>query len=155
MRWRDRVIHETHYLNTDLDLVAERDLTLLVSALTDRGVPSLSMFQRDDGRWQATFETEEVFRNADANISALLTAIEGLSPEPLSAWSACSVREFNIGYDCGDEPWAFTDQITTGTLTRITALGASLRITLYPIRNSSRDGESSAPSGVTVDIQPS
>jgi hypothetical protein len=132
-----------HYLNTDLDLIAKRDPTSLAKALAGRGVPALSLYQEEDGRWRARFETDGVFPNPDANIAALLTAIEGLSPQALSAWSSCTVREFNIGYDCGDEPWAFNNSITTETLARIAAVGASLRITIYPVRETPR-GEATA-----------
>jgi hypothetical protein len=39
---------------------------------------------------------------------------------------------FNIGYDCGAEPWAFNQGLTAELLGRMAATGASLRITLYP-----------------------
>jgi hypothetical protein len=139
------VKYETHYLNTDLDLVAPCDLEPLVVALTAGGVPPLSVYQREDGCWAATLETEETFRQPEPNIAALLTAIESLGPEARAVWAACNTREFNLGYDCGDEPWAFTDQLTTETLARIASLGASLRLTLYPVRGPG-SGKPAAPS---------
>jgi hypothetical protein len=129
------VKHQIHYLNTDLDLVSDRDLHPLVSALPARGMLSLAVFQRADSHWQAALEADEVFHQPDAHIAAILAAVEGLAPEAGLNWSGCSVRELNIGYDCGDEPWAFTNSLAAATLARIAALGASLRITLYPQRN--------------------
>jgi hypothetical protein len=126
------VKREIHYLNTDLDLVAEHDLTALAAALDSRGVFPLHVDQRDDGKWYATLETEEQFAQPQANIVALLTAIEALDASARALWSGCSSREFNLGYDCGDEPWAFNHQLTPETLARMAALGISLRITLYP-----------------------
>jgi hypothetical protein len=126
------VKRQIHYLNTDLDLIAEQDLNDLAAALDAQGVFPLHVDQREGGRWHATFETGEQFTQPEANIVALLTAIESLDSPARAVWSGCSSREFNIGYDCGDEPWAFNQQLTPGTLARMAALGISLRITLYP-----------------------
>jgi hypothetical protein len=68
---------------------------------------------------------------------ALLTAIEALDPKSRIQWDACVIREFNIGYDCGDEPRAFSHGLTASTLARVAALSISLRITLYPAENAS------------------
>jgi hypothetical protein len=50
----------------------------------------------------------------------------------------CSRREFNIGYDCGREPWAFNQVLSAQLLSRIAAARASLRVTLYPDRDQGR-----------------
>jgi hypothetical protein len=123
---------QTHYLNTDLDLVAERNLDALTAALQSQGVFPLHNESRADGRWYATLETEVQFDRPEPNIAAILTAIETLDQRPRELWSACTSREFNIGYDCGDAPWAFNHALSPPTLARIAALGISLRITLYP-----------------------
>jgi hypothetical protein len=62
----------------------------------------------------------------------MLDAIEGLRRPARSIWARCTLREFNIGYDCGDEPWAYNDGLAHETLSRIARAGASMRITLYP-----------------------
>lgn len=69
----------------------------------------------------------------------MLEAIEAvLGPEgdarAAAMWWACTRREFNIGYDCGAEPWAFNQGLSNETLRRIAACGGSLRWTLYPDR---------------------
>ncbi len=43
-------------------------------------------------------------------------------------------REFNIGYDCGAEPWAFNQGLSAHLLGRMATAGASLRVTIYPDR---------------------
>jgi hypothetical protein len=126
------VKRETHYLNTDLDLVAGQSLQALAGALATRGMLPLHVDPRDDRHWYSTLETEEKFTQPEPNIVALLTAIEALDPQSHIQWAACAIREFNIGYDCGDEPRAFNHGLTAPTLARMAALGISLRITLYP-----------------------
>ena len=134
---------ETRYLNTDLDLVSAHRLEALAAAFDSRGVFPLHVDQRDDGRWYATLETREQFDQPEPNIAALLDAIETFDPPARELWRACDARELNIGYDCGDEPWAFNHGLTAATLARIAALDISLRITLYPAQGApSRSADS-------------
>jgi hypothetical protein len=62
----------------------------------------------------------------------MIAVVESLAESLRAVWAGCTLREFNIGYDCGDRPWAFEQGLSTGLLGRIAAVGASLRITLYP-----------------------
>ena len=130
------------YLNTDLVLLAPRDPTQLVAAFGKDGVQALYAPQQgDDGFWHVSFElhTESDSDDPDYNpermISAILDAIESLDDSCQALWAECSLKEFNIGYDCGTEPWAFNQGLTNQTLLRMAQAGASLRITLYPHRS--------------------
>jgi hypothetical protein len=126
------VKRETRYLTADLDLVASCDLAPLADALALRGMFALHVSQREDRAWIATFETDEEFAAPDQNIAAMLAAIEGLDEASRSVWASCNVREFNIGYECGDGPRCFSQHIATATLAKVAAAGATVRITLYP-----------------------
>jgi hypothetical protein len=123
---------KTHYLNTDLDLQAQLDLAPLADSLSHRGFYVFHILQHEDGSWSARFETEERFEDPESNIAAMLTAIESLEEPARSLWTACTIREFDIGYDCGQEPEAFRQHLTATTLTRIAQVGGSVVITLYP-----------------------
>jgi hypothetical protein len=92
------------------------------------------MGRGNDAHWYATFETREQHSEPEPNIAEMLTVVESLNPALQSVWSGCSRREFNIGYDCGQEPWAFNQGLSAQLLVRIAAAGASLRGTLYPDR---------------------
>lgn len=126
--------HAIQYLNTDLDLAAAVPLGPLVSELGRHGIRELYCSLGQDGNWHATLETSEQFAEPETNIAVMLDAFESLSRAKRRLWSKCSMREFNIGYDCGDEPWAFNNGVTSETLQRLAAAKASLRITLYPHR---------------------
>jgi hypothetical protein len=123
------------YLNTDLDLVCSNDLTELANAFDVRGAFPLHVTKEGDGKWYATFETNKPHTEPEPNISQMLAIIESLAEPHRSLWMRCTLREFNIGYDCGAEPWAFNQGLSTDLLGRIAAVGASLRITLYPDRD--------------------
>jgi hypothetical protein len=132
------------YLNTDLDLISADDLSTLANALKAGGVPPLHVTRGDDGLWYATFETKKMHSEPEPNIAAMLAVVESLTGPLRLVWDGCTQREFNIGYDCGAEPWAFNQGLSAALLGRMAAAGASLRVTLYPDREqkASSGGES-------------
>jgi hypothetical protein len=123
------------YLNTDLDLTSAEDLTALAAAFEGGGVPPLHVTHGADALWYATFETSAQFAEPEPNIAAMLAIVESLARPLRSMWDGCTRREFNIGYDCGDEPWAFNQGLSPDLLGRMAAAGASLRVTPYPDRD--------------------
>ena len=127
--------HTICYLNTDLVLTSANDLMALTAAFNASGMFTLRCDCHDDGIWYASFETDDLCNRhqPEQDIVAMLAVVESLD-EPLRAvWSGCTLREFDIGYDCGNKPWAFNQGLTSVLLGRIAAAGASLRITLYPL----------------------
>lgn len=122
------------YVNTDLDLCASCDLTPLTRALEARGVRPLNVEQSSDGIWYSTLEvTNDVEPDEpETTVRVMLDAIESIDGAAREIWKTCSKREFNIGFDCGDEPWAFNNGLTDSTIKRMAGVDTSLRITLYP-----------------------
>jgi hypothetical protein len=127
------------YLNTDLVLTSPNDLTELATIFESQGIVPLHVTRGDDGLWYATFETYADETHAqhtepEPNIAVMVAVVESLGEAHRSVWQGCTRREFNIGYDCGAEPWAFNQGLSCALLGRIAAVGASLRFTLYPNR---------------------
>ena len=122
------------YLNTDLDLTSADDLTELAETFKAGGVFPIHVTRGDNGMWYATFETNAQHTEPEPNIAAMLAVVESLVPLLRSVWAGCSRREFNIGYNCGREPWAFNQALSAGLLGRMAAAEATLRFTLYPVR---------------------
>ena len=137
------------YLNTDLDLVCDGDVMPLVGVLEQRGLQAIHVVREADGATRVGLETDDVgsspdvdsSRGADGDllrrtpertIRGLLDAVEGLPAQARDIWNGCRAREFNIGYECGDGPWGFSQSLDTSTLARIAAVGGRLRVTLYP-----------------------
>lgn len=120
------------YVNTDLDLACDFDPSMIASEFEARGL-SVHVTPGNDGRFYLLCEdcndTEP-----EPNIKCLLDAVDALSDDSRKLWARCSKREFDIGYDCGDEPWSFNQGISNDVLFRMANCGASLRITLYPHR---------------------
>jgi hypothetical protein len=137
----------TEYLNTDLDLLSADDLTALAAAFEVRGLMPTRVIRLDTGQWHARFSgnstADECYDEPEPTIAAMLAVIEALDPPLRSAWAGCSQREFDIGYDCGREPFHFHQGLSAGILVRLVAAGASLRVTLYADqerRPAERDG---------------
>lgn len=120
------------YLNTDLDLVCDVDPAILASEFESRDLV-VNVTPGDDGLFYVLCEDWDE-SEPEPNIVRLLDAIEGLSDAARDVWDRCSKREFNVGYDCGDEPWSFNQGLSNFVLRRIADCGASFRITLYPFR---------------------
>ncbi len=128
------------YRNTDLDLVASRSLESLASELETLGVNG-RITHGEDG-FLYVGDAGGCVSDPDTSIVQLLNAIESLSESGRQIWAGCSKREFDVGYDCGDEPWSFNQGLTNETLRRMAACGATFRITLYPFRpDDSSDAE--------------
>jgi hypothetical protein len=122
------------YLNSDLDLTSSEDLLDLAGEFKSHGLFALNASRGEDGLWYATFEVLDQSAEPEPNIAAMVTIIESLVEPHRSTWLRCSRREFNIGYDCGAEPWAFNQGLSCELLSRIAEAGVSLRWTLYPNR---------------------
>ncbi len=120
------------YLNTDLDLASDQNLKSLADALSVTGLCCLHLECEPNGRCFARFETEQAYANPHENIEAFLNVLETLDESTKRLWWSCSLREFNIGFDCGDKPWASNAGLAPSVLARMAALGIGLRLTLYP-----------------------
>lgn len=124
--------NKIRYLNTDLDLESASDLTELVNALEAQGMFTLHLTHAENGKWSARLETGESFAEPGESIAAMLGALDSLPQAYRQVWENCELKEFNIGYDCGDEPWAYNQGLTSELLRQMTEHNMTLRWTLYP-----------------------
>lgn len=137
----------THYLTTDLDLYSAEDLTTLAAGLEIRGFAIARPLTRFDRVWFCGFSLlrDAEYDEPEQQIAVMLAAIEALDPPLRSAWTACTQRFFDIGYDCGREPFSFRQELSTDSLARLAAVGATLRVTLYADRETSPAESDAAP----------
>lgn len=127
----------SHYLNTDLVIRTSADASSLVAALA-RSCALLYGEVYEDGRWHIAAEAhgaadlDRPGRSPEAHVRALLDALEALPPGEFRLVGGAEVVEFNIGWQAAaDRPeGAFT--LAPQTLARISALGATLAVTVYP-----------------------
>lgn len=141
----------THYLTTDLDLYSGEELGSLAAELDRRGFAIARPLSELSNEWFCGFSlrSDEQYEEPEPQIVAMLAIIEALDPPARSVWAGCSVRMFDIGYDCGREPFFIRQELSTGTLARLTAVGATLRVTLYADPEASPTAEQGDPDGPT------
>ena len=125
---------ETRYINTDLDLESGFDLSPLTDALESLGVFPLQVLRTEERGWISALETTTEYKDPETNITAMLDAIDALNEEMTALWKKCSLRDFDIGYECGEEPHYIRNNLSLNTIQRIAQAGAELRITLYGLR---------------------
>ena len=120
----------THYLNTDLVLVAKQPLDQLCAEF-ESSCHILYHERNEDGDWQAVVEAGvEGSESAADDITALLIAIARLSPEGQTQWGECERREFDLGFEAG-KTWTFKHEVPALLVQGIAAAGCSFVVTIY------------------------
>ncbi|WP_442484880.1 hypothetical protein [Aeoliella sp. SH292] len=123
----------SEYANTDFDLKSTQPFDqlhreLLVSCSV------LHYTKSDDEHWHAIIESDDTSSEAAKNIGQMLHALNTLSASAKSELKQCYLREFNIGFHCGDT-WAYVHALPSELVKAIADAGCSIALTLYPMRN--------------------
>ena len=105
-------------------------LTPLVEVLEAGGVFPIHRAQKEDGKWSAALETAVSLLNLKQLSAQCSTWSSPLILRHAELWDRCSLREFNIGYDCGDEPFAFSNGLSHSLAPR-NSVGAGLRKAVF------------------------
>jgi hypothetical protein len=127
---------ETEYLNTDFDLKSAAPFDTLNQELSQRCFV-LHYTPGGDGNWHSIVDSRHdgtSVRTAEMDIDSIIEALKQLSPTAQAELDACFMREFNIGFDCGDT-WAYPHTLRTAIIQSIADARCSFAITLYPMRN--------------------
>jgi hypothetical protein len=125
-------------------LLSAEALGEIATALEARGLFCLYIDCNPNGLWQASFESQGQYTEAEESIAQMMAIVESLPLSLQTIWINCRNRTFDIGYNCGDYPWAFNQTLSSKLLSRISAANAAVRVTLYPIeRNTAQNTEKS------------
>lgn len=123
----------THYLNTDLDLKSNEDISEL-GTYFDRCADLIHCEKEEEDVWSVIVDaagsgTSEL---PEADILDLISIIEKMDPSLKSLLEACHVKDFNIGIETGDTH-GFNIPVNHSTLNKIAILGFTLSLTTYPM----------------------
>ncbi len=120
---------QTHFMNVDLDVRSSDDCTPLTNAL------SSCAYNLRDGHpgclTSPSYEINDEVSDPEQVIARFCDALEHLPTAVRGLWNAATVREFNIGLEGGFHPHASEWRLSNKLLRRISALGASVGITVY------------------------
>jgi hypothetical protein len=127
---------DIRYLNTDLEIESAHDLSLIVEEF---GEDVLVHHHGEINGYQhasCSSGSAGMYAEADGTINDLCSLIENLSPAARKVWDGCCTRRFDIGYESGTAPRSFSSEVRAATVQRVAALGGSLVVTIYPVRDS-------------------
>jgi hypothetical protein len=124
---------EIQFLNVDLELESKQDISALVDDLKKNAM--VLHYDKDDYRHLARIEDNDDVVRPEKEINHLFELIETCYKNSLKQWLSCSKRTFDIGFNSGAEPKCFSHPISADTLLRISAIGAGIEITIYPVES--------------------
>lgn len=123
---------ETNYANTDFDIISETAFDVLNAELT-AACCVLHYCETHDGKWTASYEADRLNDCATSDILAFVEVLKNLSEKAKREFANSTKRDFNVGIHCWDT-WAFNLLIPHSVVEAAAAVGCSISVTLYPMR---------------------
>jgi hypothetical protein len=124
------------FRNVDLDIESRQSLTSIAAELGAKiDVCYCGPYL---GRHLLAFEIAGLPKGPDGTIHALCSLIERLSSGGRHLWKSARRKEFDIGYDVRSSEQSLRFTIRANTLQRVSNLGATLAVTLYRDRVTTR-----------------
>lgn len=130
-RGKQQHMSEIQFLNVDLELESKQDISTLVADLKKHA--TVLHYDKDEYRQLARIEASAEISSPDKAINHICELIESCSRNALKQWLSCSRRTFDIGFESGISPKCFNQALQADTLLRISAIGAGIEITIYPL----------------------
>jgi hypothetical protein len=122
---------DAQFLNVDLDVYSRSDLQPLVNGF---GKKVMALYVgRERRRYSAHLELARYPKktSADATIRAFCTLIRALPKAERGMWNAAKTREFSVGVQAGQQPFACDFRIEAQTVKAVAELGAVIVLTVY------------------------
>jgi hypothetical protein len=123
------------YLNLDIELESENDLTPLVEHLGEEVFVLCN--KQVESIFYTSFEPkyfEEEENTPENHTRHILGLLDNLPDSLREMWNKCRSKIFDFGFDSGFAPCPFYTDLDPESLQRIAALGASVRFTIYPVQ---------------------
>ncbi len=118
-----------NFINVDLELSSENDLSLIASELKDR------IFILDEGfsgsEFSLRFECSLNETQPEPVLKEFIKLIRTLSNEAMALLGSTTQKIVDIGFDSGNQ-YQFTTRISNTVLSELSSLGFEIVITIYP-----------------------
>ncbi|KAF0175446.1 MAG: hypothetical protein FD161_3341 [Limisphaerales bacterium] len=119
------------FLNVDLEVHSKTDLTGFVKSFGNRKV-SVLYCGRQGAEFLTALELVTTRRTPEQLLARFCDLLEAMPPNVARLWSEASRRTFDIGIASGNTQPALALKISPATLARVTALRATIAVTVYP-----------------------
>ncbi len=140
VKMRTRRKQDICFANVDLEIESKDDLQPLIDAFGEN-VYVLYHDRLENGNDFASLEVYldiievGICGEVEKTITAFCELIENLSLDSRNIWDQCREKIFDIGFESGNTENTFNTKIQSETIKRITDIGASIVITIYPVLN--------------------
>ena len=124
-------MEEISFLNVDLDIESKVNLMPIIENLEQEVI--VLHHDQSKGYHRCSFELSTYISNPDDIISYFCHLIENCPENVRKIWNQCCVRTFDIGYESGNKPRAFSSKLQASTIQKVARVGASIIVTIYPI----------------------
>lgn len=119
----------TEFLDVDLDLLADYDLSALVQAFEPRA--TALHCEAFEGGYRANLELSTQPADAETAIRYFVDLIRRLPPEARLLWNEASKRDFSIGVQAGSLPYSLEFALTPAVLALAVEVGARIVFVVY------------------------
>lgn len=133
-------VNDAQFLNVDLDIYSRSDLQPLVSSFRKKVIALY--VGRERGSYSAHLELARQTFSADSTIRAFCALIRALPKTGRELWNSAKTREFSIGVEAGQRPFACDFRIEAKTVKSVADLGATIVLTVYGPERSKRGAAS-------------
>ena len=120
------------FANVEFELETREDIDGLLECLGEN-IDISHHRQLENGIDFVSFRLRESYETPEAVIAELCSLVEKLPSHARSIWDGCEVRRFDIGFESGNTNLAICTEIKHGTINRVSGIGGSLAITIYPV----------------------
>ena len=122
------------FLNLDLDLESNVDLTLLLEEFGE----SVVVMNHDQGELnKLSLELAGVVGRPDDLILEYAKLVENLTEPARKVWDACSKREVDVGFECEGSvegsPIGLTERLSLESIVLLSKLKMTITITIYSV----------------------
>ena len=124
-------MNEARYLNTDLLIKSEEDLTPLINDLGEEVFVLHN--EKIEDHFYAYLEISDNNSEPNEDIEKFCDLIESLKQKHREIWNNAIYRIFDIGYESGDSSENYSTDLRSETVSRIGNCEASIRVTIYPV----------------------
>jgi len=121
---------EITFLNIDLDIESNEDITPIIDEWGDR----ISVLRNEEvnGVYYGSFETS--CSGIEEILNEYFVLINSLTPQSRKIWDNAQRKDFDFGYESGEQPNNFHSRVSPDLLTKLVEVGGEVVITIYPIQ---------------------
>lgn len=129
--------HHTYFINVDLDIESKYDISPIIRDFGDK-VFILNDEPHYEGSHNLSVELNDSWCQQDPEtlILGYIELIKNFSDDAKDAWNKAHKKAFDLGYECGFQPYSINNELSTDTINAVASVGASVIFTLYSVQKS-------------------